>query len=57
MIVESIYMTMLNSSINCMGGGGGGDDDNDGDSDVSVQHFLNSQKLSGCYKNFLLLLQ
>ena len=33
------------------GGSGGGDND-----DVSVQHFLNSQKLFGCYKNFLLLL-
>jgi len=48
-------MTMLNSSINCMGDRGG-DNGNDDDSDVSVQHFLNSQKLSGCYKNFLLLL-
>lgn len=53
--MESICITMLNSSMNCTGGGDGDDDDDD--SDVSVQHFLNSQKLSGCYKNFLLLLQ
>ena len=47
------------------GGGGGGcggggddddDDDDDDDGDVSIQHFLNSHKLFGCCKNFLLLL-
>jgi hypothetical protein len=36
--------------------GGVGDDDDDDDDDVRVHPFLNSQKLFGCYKNFLLLL-
>jgi hypothetical protein len=31
MTVEFICMTMLNSSINCMGGGGGGGGDGDDD--------------------------